>query len=164
MKQHWYVSLWLNISVYNNVNSSTLQRWFVNGNITCFTGGHLPLALLAIILLILSISIIPISAMVAVDMVPKVSFHYSHYLVKGTTWPWGVACVTQWWYTIYIPTMTIPIAIAIERCMKWSLSHLIMPPIDQLSSVHAVISFIATMACRQDAVTYHAVCVCIIIS
>ena len=28
-----------------------LQRWFVDGSVQCFTGGHLPLAIVAILIL-----------------------------------------------------------------------------------------------------------------
>ena len=31
--------------------ASFLQRWFVDGSVKCFTGGHLPLAIVAILVL-----------------------------------------------------------------------------------------------------------------
>ena len=30
-----------------------IQRWFVDGSVKCFTGGHLPLAIMAILILML---------------------------------------------------------------------------------------------------------------
>ena len=30
-----------------------MQRWFVDGEVQCFTGGHLPLALVAIVILLI---------------------------------------------------------------------------------------------------------------
>ena len=38
-----------------------MQRWYVNGNVRCFNGGHIPLGLLAIVALGFCLSIIPIT-------------------------------------------------------------------------------------------------------
>ena len=40
--------------------SSYLQCWFVNGNIHCFIGWHIPLALLAIAVLIVTVFFLPL--------------------------------------------------------------------------------------------------------
>jgi hypothetical protein len=46
---------------FNTTNGiSTDARWFVNGNIQCFTGAHIALSLLAIAVLLLSCSLVPI--------------------------------------------------------------------------------------------------------
>ena len=35
-----------------------MQRWFVDGSVKCFTGGHLPLAIVAILILMFYILLI----------------------------------------------------------------------------------------------------------
>ena len=46
---------------FNSTNGiSTDARWFVNGNIQCFTGAHIALSLLAIAVLFLSSSLVPL--------------------------------------------------------------------------------------------------------
>ena len=35
-----------------------LQRWFVDGTVKCFTGGHLPLAIVAILILIVYVLLV----------------------------------------------------------------------------------------------------------
>ena len=41
------------------------QRWFVNGNIGCFTGWHIPLALLAIAVLAITVLLIPVIGLIS---------------------------------------------------------------------------------------------------
>lgn len=41
------------------------QRWYVDGSVQCFRGGHAPLGLLAILVLFLSLAIIPITVLLA---------------------------------------------------------------------------------------------------
>lgn len=42
------------------------QRWFVDGETQCFTGGHLPLAVVAVIVLLICTGAIPFAAIIAV--------------------------------------------------------------------------------------------------
>ena len=42
-----------------------LQRWFVSGTIGCFTGGHIPLALLAIAGLLVALMLIPLVCLIS---------------------------------------------------------------------------------------------------
>ena len=51
-----------------------MQRWFHSGNIECFSGGHLPLALLSIIILLLAHALIPYLTAVAIGNSTAVSF------------------------------------------------------------------------------------------
>ena len=41
------------------------QRWFVDGNIECFTGGHIPLSLLAIAVLVLTVTLVPLIGLIS---------------------------------------------------------------------------------------------------
>ena len=41
------------------------QRWFVNGSIGCFTGWHIPLALLAIAVLAITVLFIPVIGLIS---------------------------------------------------------------------------------------------------
>ena len=41
-----------------------LQRWFVNGEVECFTGSHIALALLAILVLLTALLLLPLSVLV----------------------------------------------------------------------------------------------------
>ena len=41
------------------------QRWYVNGEVKCFTGGHIPLALLAILVLLAAALLIPLTAVLS---------------------------------------------------------------------------------------------------
>ena len=54
------IDIWLCINhtyicmhIYIHMFASFMQRWFVDGSVKCFTGGHLPLAIVAILILIL---------------------------------------------------------------------------------------------------------------
>ena len=38
-----------------------LQRWYIDGTVKCFNGGHAPLGILAILVLGLCVAIIPLS-------------------------------------------------------------------------------------------------------
>lgn len=48
-----------------------MQRWYVNGDVACYRGLHLPLALLAIIVLVASFMAIPFTAFIAIKKVKK---------------------------------------------------------------------------------------------
>lgn len=47
--------------MYHVICSASPQRWYVNGNIKCFSGGHIALGLLAILVLGLCVTLIPLS-------------------------------------------------------------------------------------------------------
>ena len=51
-----------------------LQRWYVDGDIQCFTGGHIPLALFAMLTLALCVAIVP--TLVIVSLKVNVSATY----------------------------------------------------------------------------------------
>ena len=51
-----------------------MQRWFVDGSVKCFTGGHLPLAIMAILILMFYILLIIFVTAVVLKKV-KVSHH-----------------------------------------------------------------------------------------
>ena len=59
---------------------SLWQRWFINGEVSCFTGPHLPLALLAMAVLLLCFLLIPLTTITSLDILkvhtqcPKSSF------------------------------------------------------------------------------------------
>ena len=42
-----------------------LQRWFVNGNVRCFSGWHIPLALLAIAVLMVTVFFVPLTGIIS---------------------------------------------------------------------------------------------------
>ena len=46
---------------------SLWQRWFINGEISCFSGSHLPLALLAMTVLLLCFLLIPLTIAISVN-------------------------------------------------------------------------------------------------
>ena len=59
---------------YLSVNDSIIfQRWYVNGEIECFSGGHIALALLAIIVLLGTLFILPFIVLVATGKLKNVS-------------------------------------------------------------------------------------------
>ena len=79
----WY-GLWtLIILMYSHVvhtsivvlNCPTIKqqgyRWFINGDIECFKGGHLPLALLAITLLLIALFLIPLTVLITQRKLPE---------------------------------------------------------------------------------------------
>ena len=43
----------ITIHVCISMFASFMQRWFIDGSVKCFTGGHLPLAIMAILILML---------------------------------------------------------------------------------------------------------------
>ena len=42
-----------------------MQVWFINGDVECFTGGHTPLALLAMLVLLFCFLFIPLCCILA---------------------------------------------------------------------------------------------------
>ena len=49
--------------------STYVQRWYINGEVKCFQGSHAPLAFLAIIVLALCVTAIPLLSVVAFDRI-----------------------------------------------------------------------------------------------
>jgi hypothetical protein len=60
------------ITVVTIVTLIPAQRWFVNGNIGCFTGWHIPLALLAIAVLVMAVLLVPLVCLISLK----------HYLIQ----------------------------------------------------------------------------------
>lgn len=48
------------------------QHWHVNGEVTCFTGGHIVLALLSLLVLLAAIAILPLCVLLSLGHVHKV--------------------------------------------------------------------------------------------
>lgn len=67
------------------------QRWYVNGDIRCFTGGHVPLAMFAILILALCLLIIPTLIVIAV----KVYMHIGLWQTKLLTQCHNILCRDQ---------------------------------------------------------------------
>ena len=61
---------------------SLWQRWFINGEVPCFTGPHLPLALLAMAVLLLCFLLIPLTTIISLDIL-KVHTHSVHSHLSG---------------------------------------------------------------------------------
>ncbi len=64
-QNHLYEWLWVHLYF-------SLQRWYMNGNIECFTNGHVPLALLSLAMLLLFLVLLPV-AIVYTTQCSKVS-------------------------------------------------------------------------------------------
>ena len=91
----WY-GLWtLIILMYSHVvhtsivilNCPTIlqaRRWFINGDIECFKGGHLPLALLAITLLLIALLLAPLTVVITQQKLPN-KFRWLKYLFLPLT-------------------------------------------------------------------------------
>ena len=45
-----------------------MQRWFLSGEMECFAGGHVPLALLAIVTLLLCFLLVPVTLVVSLNL------------------------------------------------------------------------------------------------
>ena len=60
------------------------RRWFINGDIECFKGGHLPLALLAITLLLIALLLIPLTVLITQRKLPE-KFRWLNYLQSPLT-------------------------------------------------------------------------------
>ena len=46
-----------------------IQRWYVSGGVECFTGWHIPLAVLAVAVLALCVALVPLILLSAFDKV-----------------------------------------------------------------------------------------------
>ena len=92
----WY-GLWtLIILMYSHVvhtsivvlNCPTIKqqgrRWFINGDIECFKGGHLPLALLAITVLLIALLLAPLTVVITQQKLPN-KFRWLKYLLLPLT-------------------------------------------------------------------------------
>lgn len=55
----------------NSTRISIEPRWFVNGNIECFTGAHIPLGIVAIVVLVFFVLVVPVLLLVAIFMEKK---------------------------------------------------------------------------------------------
>lgn len=49
------------VTFYGLIPPSCSQRWFLDGEVQCFTGGHLLLSLLAVAVLVFCIALIPLT-------------------------------------------------------------------------------------------------------
>ena len=92
----WY-GLWtLTVLMYGHVVHTSIVilncpaisqqglRWFINGDIECFKGGHLPLALLAITVLLIAPLLIPLTVLITQRKLPE-NFRWLKYLVSPLT-------------------------------------------------------------------------------
>eukprot|EP00731_Ephydatia_muelleri_P010295 Em0005g881a len=75
-RRKWHGLWWIAVLIYTHVvhtsmsilncprlpgsDGNSMNVWYVNGNIKCFSGGHTPLAILAILVLTLSLACIPL--------------------------------------------------------------------------------------------------------
>lgn len=59
---------------------------------TCFTGGHVPLALLAITLLLISVAVIPMVIIIALRKLPRVSVTGSIFYLYNSVWFGNLVC------------------------------------------------------------------------
>ena len=53
----------------------SIQRWFVDGSVKCFTGGHLPLAIMAMVILLFYLLLVTVLTAVVLKTI-KVSVYY----------------------------------------------------------------------------------------
>ena len=65
-----------------HVPLSVWQRWFISGEVPCFTGPHLPLALLAMAVLFLCFLLIPLTIITSLDIL-KVHTVYIAIFLNG---------------------------------------------------------------------------------
>ena len=61
--------------------STCVQRWYINGEVKCFQGSHAPLALLAIIVLALCVTVIPLLSIIAVDRIQVIYSQFDVHFV-----------------------------------------------------------------------------------
>ena len=52
----------------------SIQRWFVDGSVKCFTGGHLPFAIMAVVILLFYLLLVIVLTAVVLKRI-KVSVH-----------------------------------------------------------------------------------------
>ena len=72
-------------------------RWYINGDIECFKGGHLPLALLAITVLLLALLLIPLCALITFEKLPVKARCFHHLLSPLTK---SFKAEVHWWGAI----------------------------------------------------------------
>ena len=58
------------------VTVCSIQRWFVDGTVNCFTGGHLPLAIVAILILIFHMILVAFVIALILKKVKVSSYSY----------------------------------------------------------------------------------------
>ena len=63
--------------------NSFMQRWFVDGSVNCFTGGHLPLVIMAILILMLYMLLIIFVTAVVFKKIKVIAYQsiYIHYTI-----------------------------------------------------------------------------------
>ena len=101
----WY-SIWtLVLLMYTQIIHTSLSilncpsihshglRWFIDGSIECFKGGHIALALLAISVLLLAALLIPLTLLVSLDVLKKP--RWLRHLVDPLTHAFKVR--NRWW-------------------------------------------------------------------
>ena len=92
----WYGVWTLLILMYSHVVHTSIAilncpkivqqgyRWYIDGDIECFKGGHLPLALLAITVLLVALLLMPLSIIIALQKLPQ-RFRWLKYLISPLT-------------------------------------------------------------------------------
>ena len=62
-----------------------MQRWYIDGTVKCFTGGHAALAVLAIIILGLCAALIVVVAAITLEkLILEACVHYISYIYSNT--------------------------------------------------------------------------------
>ena len=73
----------LNCPIFHAADGSNVPRWYINGNIRCFNDTHIPLGLLAIIVLALCGALIPLFVLVSFDKLTRP--RWLHYFAVALT-------------------------------------------------------------------------------
>ena len=86
----------LNCPILPGQDDTRVPRWFVNGNMKCFNGGHIPLGLLAIAILFACTVLSPLAVLFSLNYIKKI--RWFHNLVEPLTNPYKE--IFKWWSAI----------------------------------------------------------------
>ena len=86
----------LNCPILPGQDDTRVPRWFVNGNVKCFNGDHIPLGLLAIAILFVFTLLAPLAVLFSLDYIKKI--RWFHNLVEPLTNPYKE--IFKWWSAI----------------------------------------------------------------
>lgn len=106
--RHWHGLWWLLLLLYTPTVHTSVSlldcpalegeepftpRWYINGNVRCFQGGHAPLGLLALLVLGCCVALIPLSVLLALGKLRKP--YGMHHLTTPLTDPYRERY--RWW-------------------------------------------------------------------
>lgn len=92
-----------------SIESESSARWYIDGSVGCFTGGHIPLSLLAMVILLFAAVLVPLTALFSANLLRKPRF------LECTVQPLRAIYKPQfyWWSSVELARRFVAIIITV---------------------------------------------------